>query len=107
VEKPSQKAITERYRPQSVTVSETETFSGYFNDIRLGQPDHSEFLEIAVCPDVVIALEEIYLHSPVHKILESGKDPDISFRHHISIFIPEVPYITEKVKSLRLPRQRA
>ena len=50
----------------------------------------------------MISLEEIHLDSLIHKILEGGKDSNISLWHNISILIPEIPDITQKIQGSRL-----
>ena len=54
----------------------------------------------------MISLEEIYLHSPVHKIGQGTEHPHISLRNDVTVFIPEIPYIPEQVQSLRLRWKR-
>jgi hypothetical protein len=55
----------------------------------------------------VISLEEIHLNSPVHQVLESRKHANISFRYHITILVPEIPNVSEKVQSPCVLRQTA
>lgn len=106
VEKPAQKTVSERNRTQTVAMTETEHTPVDLDLIRLLELLHAKFLEIAVCPHVMIPLKEIYLHPPVHKILKSGKYTDIPFRHHIPVLIPEIPYVAKQIKSLRILGKR-
>ena len=50
----------------------------------------------------MVTLEEIHLYTLIHKILEGGKDSYISLRHDITILIPEIPDITQKIQGSRL-----
>ena len=106
VEKPAQKTVSERNRAQTVAMTETEHTPADLDLIRLLKLLHAKLLEIAVCPHVVISLKEIHLHPPVHKILKSGKNTDIPFRHHIPVLIPEIPYVAKQIKSLRILGKR-
>ena len=107
MEKPAKKTISERNRTQTVTMTQTETLSLDLHHTRLGQFHHSQFLEITVSPDIVIALKKINLHSPVHQLLKRRKHPYIPFRNHISVFVPEVPDISKQIQGLRLFRKIA
>ena len=107
MEKSAQETISERHRAQTVAMTEAEHTPAYLDLTRLPKLLHAEFLEIAVCPNIMISLEEIHLHSPVHKILKSGKDTDISFRDHITVFIPEIPDVAKQIKSIRILGERA
>ena len=99
-------AIAERNRTKAVAMSKTETFPADLHQGWLLQTCHPELLEIAVGPDVVIAREEIHLHTSVKKFLDRSKHPDISLRHHITILIPEIPYVTEHIHRLRILGKR-
>jgi len=98
VEHSAQEPITQRSRPQAVSVAQAERFAADLHKSRLLQAYHSEFLEIAVCPHVVIALEEIDLHSPVHQRRQGCEHPDVAFRDHIPVFIPEIPDVAKKIE---------
>ncbi len=97
--------VTERYRSETVTMPEAESHSRNFHYGRLYKPLHSEIFEITVCPDVMIAREEIHVHSPVDEFLYGSQDADIPFRHDITVFVPEVPDVAEKVQGLRISRE--
>ena len=49
----------------------------------------------------MISLEEIHLHTLIHKLGKSCKDSDITLWHDIAVLVPEVPDITQKVKGFR------
>ncbi len=46
----------------------------------------------------MVAGEEPYLDSGIHQVLERGEHPDIAPGHDIAVFIPEVPYVSEKIE---------
>jgi hypothetical protein len=102
VEDRTEETVSYRYRSQTISMAETETLSGNLHQRRLLETDHSEFLEIRIAPDIVISLEEIHLHTPIHQLTESGEHLDISLRDHIAVFIPEIPDVTKKVQCFRL-----
>ncbi len=106
MEESPQEAVSIRDRAEAVTVAEAEGFAGDFHKIRLLEFLHPEFLKIGIGPYIVVALEEIYLDSPVHKGLKGRKDTDITLRNNVLIFIPEVPDVTEHIQRLRFGRQR-
>lgn len=97
VEYAPEQTVSERHRTESVAMPQTETLSGNLDYCRLNKTLHSKFLKIAVSPYIVIALEKIHVYAPVHQLLDCSKNPDITFRHYITVFIPKVPYIPEKI----------
>jgi hypothetical protein len=107
MENTAQEAIAERNRSEAITMAQTESLSTDLNDRRLGQAYHSELLKVFISPDVMVALEEEDLHSPVHQRLKGSKDPDISFRNDITVFVPEIPDVTQQIQSLSILRQTA
>ena len=106
VEYATQEAVSERNGTKTVAMPKTEMLSFYFDNRRLLKLHHAQFLEIRICPYIMIALEEIDLHSLVHKILKSREHTEIALRDNITILVPEIPDITEKVYSLGILRQR-
>jgi len=102
----TEETISHGNRPQTISMSYAERLASYFHESRLLQAYHSEFLEIAVCPYIVIALEKVNLHTPVHQRSQGREHPDISLRDHIPVFIPEIPYVAEEIERLRFLRQR-
>jgi hypothetical protein len=100
VEHTTKETVTEWNRTQPVTMAQTEDTAIDFNQCRLFKALHTQFLKITICPHIVVSLEEIHLHSPVNKISNSAKHPDISFWNNIAILVPEVPNVTEKIQSL-------
>ena len=103
----AEESVTTRNRSQTITMSETEFLSCNLYYCRLCHTDHSKFLKIRIRPHIVVALKEIHLDSPVHQVLESRKHADISLRHHITILVPEIPNVSEKVQSPSILRQTA
>jgi hypothetical protein len=83
-----------------------EAFSGNLHKGRLGHPYHPQFLKISVCPHIMVPLKEIHLHSPVHQRDKGTKHTYISLRDDMLVFIPEIPYVTKKIKGIRILRQR-
>jgi hypothetical protein len=53
----------------------------------------------------VISLEEINLDPSIHKALESRENPNVPLGHDIAVLIPEIPDISQKIKSLSILRQ--
>lgn len=106
MEDSTQETISPRRRPQTVAMSQTEHLSIDIDQSRLFQTLHPEFLEIAVCPHVVISLEEIHVHSPVDKVCQSSEHPDITLWNNITILIPEIPDIPQKIQRCGFLRKR-
>jgi hypothetical protein len=102
MEHAAKETIAERNGTEAITMAEAELPTCNIYDSRLYKTLHSQFLEIAVCPDIVIAAEEEDLHSPVHKALQCRKDADIAFRHYIPVLIPEIPDVTKKINRIRI-----
>ena len=105
MENSSKETVSERHFTQTVAMPQTEPLSGNLYKSRLSQLYHSELLKIAVRPDIVIALKEIYLHASVHQQLQSREYADISFRDDIPIFVPEVPDIPKKIEGISILRK--
>ena len=61
-----------------------------------------KLLEIRICPYVMVSLEEIDLHTLIQQILKSRKNFYITLRNNITILVPEIPYISEKIKRSRV-----
>ena len=87
---------------ETVAVAEAETRAADFNLVRLTELDHSELLEIAVGPDIVVAGEEIHLDTRVHEVQERREHPYISFRDDVAVFVPEIPDVAEQIQRIRL-----
>ena len=98
-------SVAKRNVSESVTVSEAESNPGDIHDTWLFKTFHAEFLKVAVGPDVMVSREEIYIHSAVHEFLQGGECADISFRNHITVFIPEVPDVAEQIDRFGVFRQ--
>jgi hypothetical protein len=82
-------------------VSQTERLAVYTDKGRLDKPDHPELFKIAVCPHIMVPLEKVHLDPCVHQVRQGGEHLHIAFRHHITILVPEIPYISEKIQCLR------
>ena len=98
-------SVTDRNRPKSVSMAKAEPPAPELHDIWLDQTYHPEFLKKPVCPHIMVALEEIHLHSSVHQCSQGGEHTHISFRHDIPVLIPEIPYVTEQIHSLSILRK--
>ena len=98
MEDPAEEPVSGRNGTEPVPMPETEHLSAYGHTGRLDQLFHAQLLEIAIGPDIVVALEEIHIHSGIHEIHEGGENPRIAFRHHITVLIPEIPDIPEKIQ---------
>ena len=86
-------------------MAKTEAFAINLDNSRLDKLLHTQFLKIAVCPHVMVTLEEIHLHSPVHQVLEGRKNAHISLRNHITVLILEIPYVAEQIYGIRIRRK--
>jgi len=107
MEDSAKEAVSHRNRPQAVSVTKAEGLSSYLDQGRLHESLHSKFLEILIGPHIMVSLKEKDFHSPVHKTLESGKDPYVSFRNDVTVFVPEIPYVTQQIQGSRILRKRA
>ena len=105
VEQPTKELELAARVTQSVAVSEVENVAVDVGRQRLAMDNHSTFLlEIAVGPKVVVAREEMHLHTHVGQFRDFSQKPRIAFRHHVSIFVPKVENIAHQIDggSLRL-----
>jgi hypothetical protein len=105
MEQTSKKPVPEWDRTQTVSMTKAESLTGNLHDTWLYETYHTQLLEIAVCPHIMVSLEKIHLHSPVHKVLQCSKDAYVALGHHITILVPEVPYVTEQIQSIRFRRK--
>ena len=71
VEQATKKSVSCRNRSQTVAMAETESFSSNLYKTGLFKALHSQLLEIAVRPHVMVSLEEVHLHPSVHQTLQS------------------------------------
>jgi len=46
----------------------------------------------------MVTLEEVHVDTSVHELLQRGEDADITLGNDVLVFIPEVPYVTEKIQ---------
>ena len=70
---------------QAIPMAKTEILPSYINIIWLLEYLHSQFFEIPVAPDVVIALEEINLHASIHKIHQGRENSHIALRNNVPV----------------------
>ncbi len=82
---------------------QAENLSVNLHDRRLDKPLHTKLFKIAVGPYIVVSLEEIHIHPGLNQPDNRSKYFYISFRDHITVFIPEIPDVTQKIQSRRLP----
>ena len=106
MEDASDDPVAKRHVSESVTMTETKSDAGDIHDTRLFKTFHAELLEVTIGPDVVVSSEEIHIHATVHEFLQGSECADIALWHHIAVFIPEIPDVTEKIHSLSVFRQR-
>jgi hypothetical protein len=65
-----------------------------FYGLRFVMHDDPTFLlQIAVCPEVMIAREEMYFHSHIGQLREFSQKAGVPFGYHIFVFVPEVKHI--------------
>jgi len=107
MEDSAKETVPHRHRSQAVSVTKAEGLSSYLDQSRLHESLHSKFLEILIGPYIMVSLEEKDFHSPVHKTLKSGKDPYVSFRNDVTVFVPEIPYVTQEIQGSCILRKRA
>src|SRR5574344_703630 len=106
VEQAAEETVAKRDRTQTITMTQTEHIPADGHKTRLFEALHSQLFKIGICPYIVIPLEEIYLHTPVHQVGQGTEHPHIALRDDITVFIPEIPDVPKKVQSLRLRGQR-
>jgi len=102
VESPTHKFVPMHAFAQTVSVTEKECLPCNFNNVRLLYYLHTHILKIMVAPYIMVTREEVDFHTGLHQFNQSGKNQHIAFWNDIVIFVPEIPYIPEKVKRLRL-----
>ena len=103
----TEETVSARHGAETVAVTEAEHLTADLHKSWLLKTFHTKFLEIAVCPHIVVTLEEIHINSPVHQCSQRCKDPYIPLRNDVTVFIPEVPDITKEIQCCRFLRQRA
>ena len=106
MEDPTQETISERCRPKTVSMTQTEDLSTYLDQCRLFQALHPKFLEITVSPHVVVSLEEIYIDATINEISNSAEYSHVTLRYYITVLVPEIPDISKKIQRCRILRQR-
>ena len=83
---------------ESVAVCEVEDLVGEFEGEGLPVHDEAAFpLEVVVGPDVVVACEEMHLHSEVGELAEFAEEACVSLRHDVLVLVPEVEHVAEEV----------
>jgi hypothetical protein len=106
VEDSSEETVSRRHRTQAIPMTQTEHLTPNLDKSRLHHTFHAKLLKIAVGPHVMITLEEEHLHAPVHKALESSEHSYVPLRNNVTILVPEIPYVSEQIHSIRLLRKR-
>ena len=89
-------AIAEFGTTQPVSVAEKETLAIDLHRLRLENFLYPQALEERVTPDVVVARDEIHFYSLGHHLYKFAEHPGTFARHHIAVFIPEIPDIPEE-----------
>ena len=59
-------------------------------------------LQVSVCPDVVVAGEEMHLHTHVGQFGQLAEEARVALRHHVAPLAPEVEHVAEEVDGARL-----
>ena len=106
MEKSPEKTVAQWNGAEAITMTQTEHIPADGHKTRLFEALHSQFFKIGICPYIMIPLEEIYLHTPVHQVGQGTEHPHIALRDDITVFIPEIPDVPKKVQRLRLRGQR-
>ena len=60
--------------------------------------DHATLLlQVSVCPEIMVAGEEMNLHSHVCKLRYLTQKARVAFGHDITILVPEVEHVAEQI----------
>ena len=105
-EHPLQETVVE-YRAQDaeallgrelVTMGKEELLIMEFNKTGFAVDNHTAFLlEVVKTPHVVVAGEEVYLHSPVGKLGHLAKETCKALGHGIPVLVPEIEHIAKHI----------
>ena len=83
---------------QSVAVGEEERASVDFGGQRLPVDDDTTLLlEIAVCPDVVVAGKEMDFDTHVCQFGQFAEETGVATGHDITVFVPEVKHVAKEI----------
>ena len=85
---------------QTVTVSQAEKLARMLDHQGLVDDFDSHGLQIGIHPHIVIAGTDKDLHPGLEKVHQSGENPDISLRNHVSILVPEIPDVAKQIQRL-------
>lgn len=107
VEHAAEEPVSERDRAETVAMAQAELLSSDLDQSRLGQLDHPQFLEVGICPDVMVAFKKKHFDTLVHQVLKGSEDADIPLWHDITVFVPEIPDVPKEVQSLGIFRKGA
>ena len=83
---------------EHVAVAETEDLAAELDIVRLHEFLHPELLQERKSPQVVIPGAEPHLHPGVHQLHQRSYHLCAAARHHVPVFEPEVPDVTEQVQ---------
>ena len=76
---------------EAVAVGQVEYLSVYFRGYGLCVQRHSAFLfEVVVCPDVVVAGEEMHLDAHVSQFRQLAEEARVALGHNVLVLVPEV-----------------
>ena len=105
-EHPLQETVVE-YRTQDaeallgrelVTMGKEELLIMEFNKTGFAVDNHTAFLlEVVKTPHVVVAGEEVYLHSPVGQLGHLAKETCKALGHGIPVLVPEIEHIAKHI----------
>ena len=101
MEKPPHQLVSRIPGTKPVAMTKAEHLTSIFHHVWLLKDLHTQFLEITVTPDIMVAREEKHLHAGIHQALKSREHSHIPFRDEIPIFIPEIPNIPEHIQGYR------
>ena len=83
---------------QPISVSQEEYLSIKFNGLWLLVQDNAAlFLQIPVCPDVVVAREVVHFHAHICQLRYFSEETGEALGNHIAVFVPEVEHIAQQV----------
>ena len=88
---------------QSVSVSQEKLLSVNLTGQRFPVNDDSTFLfQVIPAPDIVVADEEMYLHSQIRQFRQLSQEAGIPLGNHQFELIPEVEHVAQQVYGCRL-----
>lgn len=84
--------------PQTVAMGKIEYLAAYIDRERFVVHDHAALLgQIVLAPDVVVADEEVYLHTAVGELAHLAEEAGVALGHHVAVFKPEIKHVAQHI----------